>query len=299
MEFEFLLIIDGVSIDDDPAMTVLAEQFDAVVSDSRGVVRVAVSAEGIDPVNALSSLVVRLATAVPSLQVMRLDLDLVGIGDIAERTNRSRQNVQQWVDGERQLGGGPFPYPEGTAGRSLVWRWSDVYAWLRPLGLIEDEHILGRVDVLMLEMFLLQWQQSRAQGMPMIRATFVGGDDRTADRMQVANAINTSASVGDPQLTAALLQLPRANQHQMTIVCAVLLDRLDFIVGQLGGEAAGVIAVVAGESEVRLLPIASVLLPGSVPISDFGLGPDATVGDLVLALDHSLVGPTTPLRVSN
>lgn len=299
MEFEFLLIVDGVSIDDDPAMTVLAEQFDAVVSDSRGVVRVAVSAEGIDSINALSSLVVRLATAVPSLRVMRLDLDLVGISDIAERTNRSRQNVQQWVDGDRHLGGGPFPYPEGTVGRSLVWRWSDVYAWLRLLGLVEDEHILDRADMVVLEMFLLQWRQSRAQGMPMIRTTFVGGDDRTADRMQVANAINTSASVGDPQLTAALLQLPRANQHQITIVCAVLLDRLAFIVGQLGGEAAGVIAVMAGESEVRLLPIASVLLPGSVPISDFGLGLDATVGDLVLALDHSLVGPTTPLRVSS
>lgn len=42
------------------------------------------------------------------------------MSDIAERTGRTRQNVQQWVK----------PPPEGSAGRSLAWRWAEVNAWL-------------------------------------------------------------------------------------------------------------------------------------------------------------------------
>lgn len=133
-EFEFLFVVDGVSVDDDQATAILTGDFDGVLSSNRGRIRYAVSGSGTDSADAASRLVSRLTAALPALQVCHLDADLVGIPDIAERTGHSRQNVLQWVNGERN-GSRPFPTPEGTAGRSLIWRWAEVNDWLTPLGL--------------------------------------------------------------------------------------------------------------------------------------------------------------------
>lgn len=293
METEFLLVVDGVSVDDERATCILIDEFDAIFSESRGVTRLAVSAEGLDPLNALSGLLIRLAQRLPELRVLRLDPDLVGVPDIAERTGRSRQNVQQWVDGDRHAEAGAFPAPEGAAGRSLVWRWSDVYAWLHPRGLVEEERIPSRTDTLLIDLFLMQWLQSRAAGVPMLKTTMFTGDDRTDDRLRIANMISTAA--GDPQLLAALTAMPRENEHQITVVCAVLLDTLDFVVRQLAGEATGIIAVESAPDQLMFLPVASVPLPYSIPITTLGLTPNATVGDLLLGQQRMQVAPSTPL----
>jgi predicted DNA-binding transcriptional regulator AlpA len=154
-EYEFVLVVDGVSIEDDEAVAVLADAFDAVLSWNRGLYRLAVSGTGRDSYEAASRLVSRLTAALPGLRVVRLDPELVGISDIAQRIGHSRQNVQQWVNGERN-GSRPFPAPEGCAGRSLVWRWADVNEWLRPLG-VDDEAVrptreeAARIDVMLLD----------------------------------------------------------------------------------------------------------------------------------------------------
>jgi len=67
--------------------------------------------------------------------VCRLDRDLVGVQEIAERTGRSRQNVSQWIAGDRKTQGDPFPLAEGTVGRSRAWLWSEVNQWLAAHGL--------------------------------------------------------------------------------------------------------------------------------------------------------------------
>jgi hypothetical protein len=133
-EFEFLFVVDGVSMDDDRAVALLTDDFDAVLSWNCGRYRLAVSSEDRTCVDAAIKLAHRLAEALPGIQILHLDPDLVGISDIAQRTGRSRQNVLQWTNGERN-GSRPFPAPEGSAGRSPVWRWADVNAWLTPLGL--------------------------------------------------------------------------------------------------------------------------------------------------------------------
>jgi hypothetical protein len=133
-EFEFLFVVDGVSMDDDKAVALLTDDFDAVLSWNCGRYRLAVSSEGRACVDAAVTLAHRLAEALPCIRILHLDHDLVGISDIAQRTGRSRQNVLQWTNGERN-GSRPFPAPEGSAGRSPVWRWADVNAWLTPLGL--------------------------------------------------------------------------------------------------------------------------------------------------------------------
>jgi len=154
-EYEFVLVVDGVSTEDDEAVAILTDAFDGVLSWNRGLYRLAVSGTGRDSCEAASQLVSRLAAALPGLRVVRLDPELVGISDIAQRIGHSRQNVQQWVNGERN-GSRPFPAPEGCAGRSLVWRWADVNEWLRPLG-VSDEAVrpsheeAARIDVMLLD----------------------------------------------------------------------------------------------------------------------------------------------------
>jgi predicted DNA-binding transcriptional regulator AlpA len=154
-EYEFVLVVDGVSTEDDEAVAILTDAFDGVLSWNRGLYRLAVSGTGRDSYEAASRLVSRLTAAQPGLKIVRLDPELVGISDIAQRIGHSRQNVQQWVNGERNRSR-PFPAPEGCAGRSLVWRWADVNEWLRPLG-VSDEAVrpsreeAARIDVMLLD----------------------------------------------------------------------------------------------------------------------------------------------------
>lgn len=138
VEYEFLFVVDGVSLDDDAAVTVLTDAFDGVLSWNRGLCRLAMSSQGAGALDALRKLLTRVSSEVPGLKILRLDPNLVGVPDIAERTGRTRQNVQQWVTGERNSDH-PFPPPEGCAGRSLVWRWADVNDWLKPLGFDDQE----------------------------------------------------------------------------------------------------------------------------------------------------------------
>lgn len=153
-EFEFLFVVDGVSVDDNQATAVLTGYFDGVLSSNRGRTRYAVAGSGTDSVDAARMLVTRLTAALPALRVCHLDPDLVGVPDIAQRTGHSRQNVLQWVNGERN-GSTRFPVPEGTAGRSLVWRWADVNGWLTPLWLGDGAIRPTRAETARIDVMLL------------------------------------------------------------------------------------------------------------------------------------------------
>ena len=159
-QFDFCLVVEGVSIDDDAAASVLSEKFDAVLSWHRGTHRLAVTGDGADALDAFHDLFCRLSLELPALRITRLDPDLVGAADIAARVDRSRQNVQQWVDGQRNAGT-PFPAPEGVAGRSPVWRWAEVNAWLRAMSLSDGEVQPTREESLRIDLDLLRWAAER------------------------------------------------------------------------------------------------------------------------------------------
>jgi len=78
-EYEFLFVVDGVSIDDDEAVAILADAFDGVLSWNRGIYRLAVSGPGRDCREATATLVSYLAVALPGLRVIRLEPELVGL----------------------------------------------------------------------------------------------------------------------------------------------------------------------------------------------------------------------------
>jgi predicted DNA-binding transcriptional regulator AlpA len=162
-EYEFLLVVDGVSVDDEQVVSCITNTFDGLLSWNRGVHRLAVCSEGQSAIDALEKLRPRLASEVPSLRLLRLDLDLVGVSDIADRTGHSRQNVQQWVTSERHARR-PFPPPEGSAGRSPVWRWAEVNAWLKPLGI--DDHMMRptREESAFIDVALMAWDVAYERG---------------------------------------------------------------------------------------------------------------------------------------
>ncbi|MFJ8693596.1 helix-turn-helix transcriptional regulator [Streptomyces roseolilacinus] len=135
MDYDFTFVVSGVDVDDQAAVDALLENCDALLARAGGVDLLSVTGSGESAIEAALTAVSAARGAVPQLRVCRLDRDLVGVHEIAERTGRSRQNVSQWIAGDRKAQGEPFPAPEGTVGRSRAWLWSEVNQWLAAHGL--------------------------------------------------------------------------------------------------------------------------------------------------------------------
>ena len=135
MDYDFTFVVSGVDVDDQAAVDALLENCDALLARAGGVDLLSVTGSGGSAIEAALAAVSAARAVVPQLRVCRLDRDLVGVHEIAERTGRSRQNVSQWIAGERKAQGKPFPAAEGTVGRSQAWLWSEVNQWLADHGL--------------------------------------------------------------------------------------------------------------------------------------------------------------------
>ncbi|MGC5342803.1 hypothetical protein PZB75_06530 [Streptomyces sp. AM 4-1-1] len=295
MEFEFSFIVDGISVDDE-AVGVLYENYDALLLSQGGRSVLVITGEGQDAVQAAHAVIGSLKTLMPQVSVMRLDADLVGVADIADRVQRSRQNVAQWVNGERNAGGvDGFPSPEGTIGRSHVWRWAEVNEWLSTVGLGDGIVRPNREQALIIDLMITQWLRAMKQGRPALEI-IAEQDDRANDRVRVMNLLGEAMQ--DSAFIDQLASLPRKDPHRLKVVCAVLLDPLSKIIGELGSdELSGALAVISDEGELHMTPIAATPLPGTVPAASIGLGPYATVGDLVLLQRNGTVDRETPLSL--
>ncbi|QHM72732.1 hypothetical protein C7M51_03050 [Mixta intestinalis] len=77
-------------------------------------------------------------SGVPSARVMSVDTTLLGLSDIAQRSQLSRQAIAMLKDGTR--GPGHFPAPvQRLAGHSPLWRWASVARWLHESGKLSAE----------------------------------------------------------------------------------------------------------------------------------------------------------------
>ncbi|WP_155128803.1 helix-turn-helix transcriptional regulator [[Actinomadura] parvosata] len=148
MEYEFRFVVDGASVDDATAVEVLERELDALLFRGGGVDLLDIAADGDDALDAAMNAARSVADHVPALRLLRLHRDLVGIPEIAERVGVTRQNVHQWVTGQRRHKGvTPFPASEGTAGRTQVWLWVEVNAWLKQQGLDDGVARPNRIDM--------------------------------------------------------------------------------------------------------------------------------------------------------
>ncbi|MGX2997039.1 helix-turn-helix transcriptional regulator [Streptomyces sp. JNUCC 64] len=135
MDYDFTFVVSGVDVDDRAAVDALLERCDALLARAGGVDLLSVTGSGDSALRAALDAVAAARAVVPHLRALRLDRDLVGVHEIAERTGRTRQNVSQWIAGDRKAKGEPFPTAEGTVGRSRAWLWSEVNQWLATHGL--------------------------------------------------------------------------------------------------------------------------------------------------------------------
>lgn len=128
-------VVAGTDVDDDQAVTTLMEQLDAMLFRGAGVDLLSIVIDGENALDAAHRAYIKARNHVPRIVFKRLDRELVGIPEIVERTGRSRQNIAQLVAGERHTDAPPFPPAEGVVGRTRVWLWAEVNAWLKHLGM--------------------------------------------------------------------------------------------------------------------------------------------------------------------
>ena len=89
------------------------------------------------------------------VSIISVDQDLVDIPEIARRTSRTRQSVQQLVTGIR--GSNDFPTPLGAPGGKRIWDWSSVNEWFRSHQAPVDEEVwLSRSDVAIVNAWLAE-----------------------------------------------------------------------------------------------------------------------------------------------
>ncbi|MGA5133221.1 hypothetical protein [Streptomyces blastmyceticus] len=169
MEYEFTFVVDGATVDDDTAVNRLADELDAMLARAGGQDLLSVSSYGDNAVEAALSVAHIARDLIPGLRLLRLDRDLVGVQEIAERTGRSRQNVHQWATGARLADKEPFPQPEGTVGRAHAWLWSEVNDWLHQHGLDDGalyptRHEMTQIDYLLANGLSFSFRSTPAQG---------------------------------------------------------------------------------------------------------------------------------------
>jgi transcriptional regulator with XRE-family HTH domain len=140
-EHDFALVVGGV-----PALTREVEDAlyesgcdDATLSIQYGQLYIEFSRSAPSLKDAILSAIHDVLKANIGAQVLRVDeCDLVTQAEIARRIGRSRQQIYQYINGERGPGG--FPPPEcHLAEGSPLWEWCAVSWWLSQNAIIRPE----------------------------------------------------------------------------------------------------------------------------------------------------------------
>lgn len=159
MKYEFTFVVAGATVDDDTAVTRIEEGLDAMLARAGGQHFLSISHDADNAVEAAIALSDLLRAHVPGLRLRRLDRGLVGIHEIAERTDRSRQNVHHWATGASLADGSPFPATEGTVGKGQAWLWAEVNDWLRQHGLDDGMYYPSREEMAHIDHILASTSQ--------------------------------------------------------------------------------------------------------------------------------------------
>ncbi|MFI0792518.1 helix-turn-helix transcriptional regulator [Micromonospora rubida] len=134
------LRVSGVDLDDDVTLELLGEHLSGLTwSECDGVVLATLYTSAQNPVATALEAARRICHALPKAEVLHVDPELVSNSDIAFRLGVSREAVRLWVEGLR----GPGNFPPALSvignGRSKVWPWAVVHAWVRQNYRIGDD----------------------------------------------------------------------------------------------------------------------------------------------------------------
>lgn len=126
-EHHFELTIRGPLTDDRLDALVAAGCGDATFSTKGDLTFADFDREASTMLDAIVSAIGAMET-VDGFEVLHVDPDeLVWASEIAVRTGRTRQSVDQLIKAKRGPGG--FPAPASHATRNPLWRWSEVETW--------------------------------------------------------------------------------------------------------------------------------------------------------------------------
>lgn len=143
-EHEFALLVTGLDVGDAAHLDAFyaAGLDDAVVEDRDGAALVTFIRSADDAGSALASAITDVERAVPGARVVRIDDQLMGLGDLADVTGRTAESLRLLAIDARGPGG--FPSPAGVVGKGVrVWRWADVRPWLVAHGIVEGAALPG------------------------------------------------------------------------------------------------------------------------------------------------------------
>lgn len=133
------------------------ELFDGTLAEREGCVTVSVIGEAEDGFE-FGVAVLRALETKLGVSVIRLDLDIVDIPEIAERLEVSRQAVAKWATGTRGCG---FPRVIGAPGGKRLWTWGQITEWASRTGRLQDEPLsLTQDEVARIDAYLAERRRS-------------------------------------------------------------------------------------------------------------------------------------------
>jgi hypothetical protein len=129
------LVVTGVDLDDAATLDLIGARFDDLTWHSEsGQLIATLYSTASDPLGAATGVAEAISAELPGARVTGIDLQLVAVGDIADRLNISSEAVRLWAAGKRRADT-RFPAPAGhvSVGRTVmkIWSWPDVLTWLR------------------------------------------------------------------------------------------------------------------------------------------------------------------------
>lgn len=137
--FNFTLTLSGVTYETEGLEDALYESGcdDALICAYGNSIYVEFDREADSLNEAIASAVENIEAAGIGAVVASVDSALVGLSDIAEITQMSRQAIAMLKDGTR--GSGDFPCPiQRIKGQSPLWDWADVAEWLLKNGRLKE-----------------------------------------------------------------------------------------------------------------------------------------------------------------
>ncbi|MDZ4818703.1 MAG: helix-turn-helix transcriptional regulator [Planctomycetota bacterium] len=161
-EYDFVLVLRGISEATEEVESALFEVGcdDATISVRSGCVYLTFSRSAPSYKDAVLSAVRDVRKAGHGIEVLRVDdCNLVTQADIARRIGRTRQLVQQYINGTRGPGGFPPPACH-IAERAPLWYWCEVSYWMSQNGIVKEQVAREATEVAIINCLLdMSYQQ--------------------------------------------------------------------------------------------------------------------------------------------
>lgn len=162
-EHDFVLVLNGISEPTEEAHDALYEAGcdDATLSVRSGRCYLTFSRRGATTKDAILSAIRDVKKANIGIEVLRVDnCNLVTQADIARRINRTRQQVHQYIVGQRGPGGFPSPACH-LAEESPLWYWCEVAYWMWQNNIIKHDVLKEAEEVRLINSVLELRQQQK------------------------------------------------------------------------------------------------------------------------------------------